>query len=125
LVQVPRSAAVADCNRAAEPAAPGRLRYWTGRGSTGRPPGRGAAGLQLPKLILELAIAELQLFVLAGELPQLVLQPLDLQALIGIVVARLLAVALLTGSRLTKQLRGYRRCRDEQDMDTSAAPASE
>jgi hypothetical protein len=98
-----------------------RLLHWGGSdigpatGSTGRRTGRGATGLQLPQLIFELAVPELQLLVLAGELPQLVLQPLDLQALIGIVVARLLAVALLTGSRLTKQLRGYGRCRHEQD----------
>jgi hypothetical protein len=35
--------------------------------------------LHLPQALLELAVAELQLLILAGELPQLILQPLDPQ----------------------------------------------
>ena len=45
------------------------------------------ATLQLPQLLFELAITVLQLLVLAGQLPELILQPLDPDR--GILVIRL------------------------------------
>ncbi len=42
------------------------------------------AALKLPQALFELAVAILQLFVLAGQLAQLVLEPLDVQ--FGIVI---------------------------------------
>jgi hypothetical protein len=44
--------------------------------------------LKLPQTLFELAVAILQLFILAGQLPQLVLEPLDTQLRIGIIGLR-------------------------------------
>jgi len=46
------------------------------------------AGLKLPQALFELAVAILQLFVLAGQLPQLILEPLDAHFRIDIIGLR-------------------------------------
>jgi hypothetical protein len=46
------------------------------------------ATLQQPEALLELPVAVLQLLVLAGELPQLILKPLDLKFRVGVVGLR-------------------------------------
>ena len=51
--------------------------------------GCGRAAAELPQALLELAVAILQFLVLAGELPQLVLEPLDPHIRVGIVGLRL------------------------------------
>ncbi|MGY3456227.1 hypothetical protein ACVWW5_001677 [Bradyrhizobium sp. LM3.4] len=59
------------------------------------------AALERPQPVLELAVAILQLFVLAGELAQLVLQPLDPH--LGICIVR-----LREGGRARREQRGDR-----------------
>ena len=49
---------------------------------------RGRSPAKLPQPLLELAVAVLQLLVLAGQLPQLVFQPLDPHFSVGIVGLR-------------------------------------
>ena len=57
---------------------------------------RGRRGAKLAQPILELAVAVLQFLVLAGQLPELVFQPLDPHFQIGVVGLRLaLRIALL------------------------------
>ena len=69
------------------------LRHRRRRGHAGLGDGRLAAGCrrraaELPQALFELAVAVLQFLVLAGQLPQLVFQPLDPHFRIGIVGLR-------------------------------------
>ena len=60
-----------------------------GRGRAGLPRRSGRrACLQRPELLFKLPIAILQLFILAGELPQLIFKPLDLHFRIDVVGLR-------------------------------------
>ena len=62
----------------------------------GWPAGRRRRGAELAQPILELAVAVLQFLVLAGQLAELVFQPLDPHLQIGVVGLRLaLRIALL------------------------------
>jgi len=68
--------------------------------------GGGIARLQLPDLLLELPVAELQFFILASELPQLILKLLHPQFRIDVVGLRL---------GLRKTMRRKRQHRGEYD----------
>ena len=58
-------------------------------GNAGRSNGRGLrTALECPQAVLELPVAVLQFLVLAGELPQLVLELLDLHCRVGIIGLR-------------------------------------
>jgi hypothetical protein len=99
--------------RLRRPIARHRLHWRHGGGIIGLSDGRQSAGsrlgasLKLPQALFELPVAVLQLFVLAGELPQLIFKPLN--ADLGVDIVGLRQGQRAQGLRAQTEHRGQRR----------------
>ncbi len=80
---------------------------------------RGRRGAKLTQPVLELAVAVLQFLVLAGQLPELVFQPLDPHFQIGVVRLRL----ALRGALRSERSHGNVICADAVCADNASIAA--
>ena len=97
-------------------AEPGRRSRHAGLRDRGLATGRDRRAAELAQPLLKLAVSVLQFLVLAGELPQLVLEPLDPHIRVGIVGLRLALRGALRGTSHGNEICAEAVCEDKESI---------